>query len=32
MLDDWCDQDEQRDKKKRFWKLTEKTGGREKIH
>jgi hypothetical protein len=31
MFDDWCNQEEQRDKRKRFWKLTEKTDGREKI-
>jgi Cap4 SAVED domain len=32
MFDDWCEQDEQRAHKKRLWKLTEKKGGRRKIH
>ncbi|MBI1204952.1 MAG: DUF1837 domain-containing protein [Rhodopseudomonas sp.] len=31
LFDKWCDNSEQADKKKKFWKLTEKTGGRAKI-
>src|SRR5882762_1427250 len=31
MFDDWCEQDEERDKKKRLWRLTEKDHGRDAI-
>ena len=31
LFDDWCENDEKEENKKRFWKLTEKTNGREAI-
>jgi hypothetical protein len=31
LFDDWCDNNEDREEKKRFWKLTEKADGREAI-
>jgi hypothetical protein len=31
LFDDWCENDEKREKKKRFWKLTEKADGRDAI-
>jgi Cap4 SAVED domain len=31
MFDDWCDQNEERVRKKRLWKLTEKENGRDAI-
>jgi hypothetical protein len=31
MFDDWCNQEEERDRKKRLWKLTEKDRGRNAI-
>lgn len=31
LFDDWCDNDEERERKKRLWKLTEKAEGREAI-
>jgi hypothetical protein len=31
LFDDWCETDEEREEKKRFWKLTEKADGREAI-